>query len=303
MESKIKKAILPAAGLGTRFLPATKASPKEMLPIVDKPMIQYAVEEAIFCGIEEFIIITGKHKRAIEDHFDSAYELEERLRVDGKKKLLDEINKLSKINFAYIRQRVALGLGHAILCAKPFVKDEPFAIILSDDVIDPDYHLLKEMIKVFEEVDYPVIALEEVPESEVSRYGIVDGVSEGDVFRITSLVEKPKRGEAPSNLAIIGRYILTPDLFRILERQKPGSGGEIQLTDALKELLKKRAIYGYPIKGKRYDAGDKIGFLKATVDLALKNPEVSEPFKRYIREVASCLSPEKSRRKGFKTGC
>ena len=300
MEYRVKKVILPAAGLGTRFLPATKASPKEMLPIVDKPMIQYAVEEAIECGIEEFIIITGRHKRAIEDHFDSAYELEEKLKFDGKKKLLDEINKLSHIKFAYIRQRVALGLGHAILCAKPFVKDEPFAVILSDDVIDPDYHLLKDMVKVYDDVDCPVIALEEVPESEVSRYGIIDGVREGEVVRITSLVEKPKREDAPSNLAIIGRYILTPDLFRILEKQKPGAGGEIRLTDALKELLKKRTIYGYPIKGKRYDAGDKVGFLRATVDFALKNPEVSGAFKAYILAVAAGLSSGQEERKTLK---
>ncbi len=296
LERRIRKAIFPAAGLGTRFLPATKASPKEMLPIVDKPMIQYAVEEAIRSGIEEVIIITGKHKRAIEDHFDSAYELEEKLKVDGKKKLLEEINKLSHISFAYIRQRVALGLGHAILCAKPFVRDEPFVVILSDDVIEPDYQLLEEMIRVYEEVDCPVIALEEVPEEEVSRYGIVDGVSEGDLFRITSLVEKPKREKAPSNLAIIGRYILTPDIFRILEKQKAGAGGEIQLTDALKELLRKRSLYGYRIKkGKRYDAGDKAGFLRATVDLALKNPELSGPFEAYILEVAARLSRDKRR--------
>lgn len=290
MDSKVKKAILPAAGLGTRFLPATKASPKEMLPIVDKPMIQYAVEEAGACGIEEFIIITGKHKRAIEDHFDSAYELEEKLKNSGKKKLLDEINKLSAVNFAYIRQRVALGLGHAVLCAKPFVKDEPFAVMLSDDVIDPDYPLLREMIRLYHEVDCPVIALEEVPEDEVSRYGIAAGVADGDMFKITSLVEKPKKDEAPSNLAIIGRYILTPDIFRILDRQKAGAGGEIQLTDALKEMLKRRAIYGFPIKGKRYDAGDKVGFLKATVDLALRNPEVAEPFREYLCGVASKLA-------------
>ncbi|HWR59224.1 MAG TPA: UTP--glucose-1-phosphate uridylyltransferase GalU [Thermodesulfovibrionales bacterium] len=289
----IKKAILPAAGLGTRFLPATKASPKEMLPLVDKPMIQYAVEEAIACGIEDFIMITGKTKRAIEDHFDSAYELEEKLKNSGKERLLAEINKLSHINFAYIRQRVALGLGHAILCARPFVKDEAFAVILSDDVIDPDYHLLKEMIKVYEEVDCPVIALEEVPKSEVSKYGIIDGSLEGDVYRINNLVEKPKVAEAPSNLAIIGRYIITPDIFNILEKQKAGAGGEIQLTDALRTLLKRRTIYGYCIKkGTRYDAGDKVGFLKATVDLALKNREVSGPFRTYILEVARKLQGE-----------
>lgn len=283
----VKKAILPAAGLGTRFLPATKASPKEMLPIVDKPMIQYAVEEAISCGIEDFIVITGKNKRAIEDHFDSAYELEEKLRNSGKKKLLDEINKLSHANFAYIRQRVALGLGHAILCAKPFVRDEPFAVILSDDIIDPDYSLLKEMIRVYNETDCPVIALEEVPKAEVFKYGIIDGSREGEIFKIRDLVEKPKPEEAPSNLAIIGRYILTPDLFRILERQKAGAGGEIQLTDALRELLKKRTIYGFLIKGRRYDAGDKLGFLKATIDLGLKNPEVSEGLRAYIKEVSA----------------
>lgn len=290
MKIKVKKAIFPAAGLGTRFLPATKASPKEMLPLVDKPMIQYAVEEAVYCGIEDLIVITGKHKRAIEDHFDSAYELEEKLRISGKKKLIEEINKMSNVNFAYIRQRAALGLGHAILCAKPFVNDEPFAVILSDDIIDPDYHLLRDMIRVFDDVGCPVIALEEVPDSEVSRYGIIDGKLEGDIFKIKNLIEKPRIGEAPSNLAIIGRYILTPDIFGVLEKKKVGAGGEIQLTDALKELLKKRPIYGYLIKGRRYDAGDKLGYLKATVDLALKNEELSEPFRAYICDVASKLS-------------
>lgn len=290
MKIKVKKAIFPAAGLGTRFLPATKASPKEMLPLVDKPMIQYAVEEAVYCGIEDLIVITGKHKRAIEDHFDSAYELEEKLRILGKKKLIEEINKMSNVNFAYIRQRAALGLGHAILCAKPFVNDEPFAVILSDDIIDPDYHLLRDMIRVFDDVGCPVIALEEVPDSEVSRYGIIDGKLEGDIFKIKNLIEKPRIGEAPSNLAIIGRYILTPDIFGVLEKKKVGAGGEIQLTDALKELLKKRPIYGYLIKGRRYDAGDKLGYLKATVDLALKNEELSEPFRAYICDVASKLS-------------
>lgn len=289
MERIVKKAIFPAAGLGTRFLPATKASPKEMLPIVDKPMIQYAVEEAMESGIEEFIIITGKTKRAIEDHFDSAYELEERLKNTGKKKLLEEINKLSHINFAYIRQRVALGLGHAILCARPFVGDEPFAVILSDDIIDPEYPLLKKMIGYYKELDCPIVAIEEVPRQEVSRYGIIEGIKEGEVYRITRLVEKPSHDEAPSNLAIIGRYILTPDIFKVLERQRIGAGGEIQLTDALQELLKKRTIYGYPIKGKRYDGGDKLGFLKATVDLALKNSELSRPFASYIREVSRRL--------------
>jgi len=290
MAKIIRKAILPAGGLGTRFLPATKASPKEMLPIVDKPMIQYAIEEATACGIEEFIIITGKYKRAIEDHFDSAYELEESLKKTGKKRLLEEINRLSQLNFAYIRQKAALGLGHAIYCAKPFVKDEPFAVILSDDIIDPGNSLLKDMINIYKEFDSPVLALQKVPLSEVSKYGIVDGKKEKDnVFRINSLVEKPSSSDAPSDMAIIGRYILTPDIFDILEGIGPGKGGEIQLTDALYALLKKRQIYGYLFTGTRYDAGDKLGYLKATVDLALKNHEVSEHFKEYLIEVAERL--------------
>lgn len=285
----VKKAIFPAAGFGTRFLPATKASPKEMLPIVDKPMIQYAVEEALSCGIDELIVITGRNKRAIEDHFDSAPELEEKLKLNGKVNLLEEVNRLSNIHFAYIRQKTALGLGHAILCAKPFVKDEPFAVILSDDIIEPDYHLLSDMIKVYEKVGGPVIALEEVPMTEISRYGVVGGILEGDSYRIKHLVEKPSREEAPSNLAIIGRYILTPDIFEVLENIGIGAGGEMQLTDALRELLKKRPIYGYPIKGRRYDAGDKLGFLKATVDFALKNPEVAEAFQSYMLGVSARL--------------
>lgn len=290
MKKIIRKVILPAGGLGTRFLPATKASPKEMLPIVDKPMIQYAVEEASACGIEEFIIITGKYKRAIEDHFDSAYELEESLKKTGKKRQLEEINRLNKLNFAYIRQKAALGLGHAISCAKPFVKDEPFAVILSDDIIDPEDCLLRDMIHLYREFDSPILALQKVPASEVSRYGIVDGKKERDnVFRIDSLVEKPALNDAPSDMAIIGRYILTPDIFDILEGVSPGKGGEVQLTDALFALLKKRQIYGYLFAGKRYDAGDKLGYLKATVDLALRNHTVSEQFRDYIIQVAAAI--------------
>ncbi|MCX5720073.1 MAG: UTP--glucose-1-phosphate uridylyltransferase GalU [Nitrospirae bacterium] len=290
MEKKIKKAIFPAAGLGTRFLPATKASPKEMLPIVDKPMIQYAIEEATACGIEEFIIITGKYKRAIEDHFDSAFELEESLKKAGKKRLLEEIRRLNHINFAYIRQRAALGLGHAIYCAKPFVKDEPFAVLLSDDIIDPDDTLLKDMIKIHRELNAPVLALQQVPMSEIHKYGVIDGIRERDgVYKINNLVEKPESSDAPSDMAIIGRYILTPDIFDILEGIGPGRGGEIQLTDALCSLLKKRPLYGYLFKGTRYDAGDKFGYLKATVNLALKNPHVSEEFKEYLIEVVEKL--------------
>jgi len=290
MNRFIKKAILPAGGLGTRFLPATKASPKEMLPIVDKPLIQYAVEEAQSCGIEDFIIITGKNKRAIEDHFDSAFKLEESLKRSGKKKLLDEINRLNGLNFAYIRQREALGLGHAICCAGPFVRDEPFAVLLSDDIIEPGTHLLRDMIDLYREYESPVLALERVPLSEVNKYGIVDGVKEREnVYRINNLVEKPSPSEAPSDMAIIGRYILTSDIFETLEDVRPGKGGEIQLTDALFGLLKKRQIYGYLFSGKRYDAGDKLGYLKATVDLALRNPQLSGQFKEYLINAADKL--------------
>lgn len=294
MEKRIKKAIFPAAGLGTRFLPATKASPKEMLPIVDKPMIQYAIEEASACGIEEFIIITGKYKRAIEDHFDSAFELEESLKKAGKKRLLEEINRLNHLNFAYIRQKAALGLGHAIYCAKPFVKDEPFAVLLSDDIIDSDDSLLQDMIDLYKKLGSPIIALQQVPMEEVNKYGVIDGVKEAEnLYRIKDLVEKPKTTEAPSDLAIIGRYILTPDIFDMLENVGFGKGGEIQLTDALHKLLKKRSMYGYIFKGTRYDAGDKVGYLKATVDLALKNPLVSEQFKEYLLEVATRIKGSK----------
>jgi UTP--glucose-1-phosphate uridylyltransferase len=290
MTDTIKKAVFPAAGLGTRFLPATKASPKEMLPIVDKPMIQYGIEEAMACNIKEFVIITGKHKRNIEDHFDSAFELEDKLKKSGKKKLLEEINRLNNINFAYIRQGYALGLGHAILCAKPFMKEEPFAVILSDDIIATEDTLLKDMIMLYNEVKSPVVALQAVPMKEIHRYGVINGVEErSGIYKISNLIEKPSADKAPSNLAIIGRYILTPDIFDILEKSQPGRGGEIQLTDAILKLLKERPIYGYLFHGKRYDAGDKLGYLKATVDLALKNPELSEQFKSYILTVSENL--------------
>jgi UTP--glucose-1-phosphate uridylyltransferase len=290
MDKIIRKAILPAGGLGTRFLPATKASPKEMLPIVDKPMIQYAIEEAQACGIEEFIIITGKNKRAIEDHFDSAFKLEESLKKSGKKRLLEEINKLNDLNFAYIRQREARGLGHAIYCSRPFVKDEPFVVLLSDDIIAPGSHLLRDMISLYKEFDSPILALQKVPATEVNKYGIVDGKkARENVYKINNLVEKPSQDDAPSNMAIIGRYILTPDIFDILETVKPGKGGEIQLTDALSGLLKKRQLYGFLFTGVRYDAGDKLGYLTATVDLALKNPEVAEQFREYIVNIAERL--------------
>lgn len=290
MDKKVRKAILPAAGLGTRFLPATKASPKEMLPIVDKPMIQYAVEEAEQCGIEQFIIITGKNKRAIEDHFDSAYELEENLRQKGKKQLLEVINRLNHLNFAYIRQGRALGLAHAIMCARPFVKQEPFAVLLSDDIIDPEETLLQDMINLYYESGATVIALERVPRTEVNKYGIIGGVEESKgVFRIDRLVEKPEASDAPSDIAIIGRYILTPGIFDIFEKMSPGKGGEYQLTDALSTILQKEPIYGYLFEGKRYDAGDKTGFLKATIELALKSDTISPEFREFIVQTAEHL--------------
>ncbi len=290
MSDVLKKAIFPAAGLGTRFLPATKASPKEMMPIVDKPMIQYGVEEAISCGLKEIVIITGKHKRSIEDHFDYSFELEDKLRKSGKKNLIKEINRLNKIKIGYIRQGYALGLGHAISCARPFINDEPFAVILSDDIIDPEDTLLKDMVELYKRLRSPILALEKVPASEVHRYGVIGGVREDDgVYRIDTLVEKPSAESAPSDLAIIGRYILTPDIFEILEKSKPGQGGEIQLTDAIEKLLRQRPVYGYLFKGKRYDAGDKFGYLKASVHFALKNPELSDQFKSHILEVARKL--------------
>lgn len=296
MANEIRKAIFPAAGLGTRFLPATKASPKEMLPIVDKPMIQYGVEEAISCNISEFVIITGKHKRTIEDHFDYAFELEDKLRKSGKEKLIEEINRLNRISIAYIRQGQALGLGHAILCAKPFVKDEAFAVILSDDIIPLEETLLADMMRLYRKLKSPILALEQVPVEDVHRYGVIDGKHLGKgVFKVKSLVEKPKAEDAPSNYAIIGRYILTPDIFPMLETVKPGKGGEIQLTDAISALLRKRPVYGYLFSGRRYDAGDKLGYLKATVDFALKNQELSDDFRNYILEIAPALSRRKDR--------
>ncbi len=286
MSETIKKAIFPVAGLGTRFLPATKALPKEMMPIVDKPMIQYGIEEALACHIKQFIVVTGKQKRAIEDHFDCAFELEEKLRKSGKKRLLEEIKKLNEINIAYIRQGYPLGLGHAILCTKPFVKDEAFAVILSDDIIPPEDTLLKDMMKLHKKVAAPILALQRVPKTEIHRYGVIDGIEEEDgIYRIKKLVEKPEPEEAPSDLAIIGRYILTPDIFEILEKSEPGKGDEIQLTDALNKLLKKRPVYGYVLKGKRYDAGDKFGYLKAIVEFALKDPKLSKQFKSYLHDL------------------
>jgi UTP--glucose-1-phosphate uridylyltransferase len=281
----IRKAVFPAAGLGTRFLPATKASPKEMLPLVDKPMIQYVVEEAVASGIEQVIIVTGRGKRAIEDHFDIAYELESNLKEKGKTRLLDEVQKITNmVDFCYVRQREALGLGHAILCARNIVGNEPFAVLLGDDIVDSRVPALKQLINVFKSHQASVLAVERVPRSQVSRYGVIKAEPMDDgLHRIRDLVEKPKPENAPSDLAVIGRYILTPEIFEELERTKPGKLGEIQLTDALKNLLGRQAIYGYEFDGKRYDAGDKLGFLMATVEFALKNSELGPPFRSYLR--------------------
>ena len=281
----VKKAIFPAAGLGTRFLPATKASPKEMLPLVDKPLIQYVVEEAIASGIEEIIIITGRGKRAIEDHFDISYELENVLKEKGNKKLLAEIKKISNmVDICYVRQKEVLGLGHAILCAKNLVRDEPFAVLLGDDIIDSEVPVLKQMLEIYNKYGASVIAVQEVDRSQVSSYGIIKAVPIADgVYKIYDMVEKPSIEDAPSNLAIIGRYILAPEIIGLLEKTEPGRGKEIQLTDALRELVKTMPVYGYKFQGKRYDAGDKLGFLQATVEIGLKNEEFGESFRNYLK--------------------
>jgi UTP--glucose-1-phosphate uridylyltransferase len=283
----IRKAVFPAAGLGTRFLPATKAQPKEMLPLVDKPIIQYGVEEAVASGVANIILVTGRGKNAIEDHFDVSVELETFLESRGKTELLAEIRKISNlINFSYVRQGEPLGLGHAVLVTRPLVGDETFAVILGDDVIDADPPALQQMIDVHNEVDGPVLAVERVPRADVSSYGIIDAeeVKPG-VYRIRDLVEKPARAEAPSDLAIIGRYILTPDIFPALEATATDRTGEIQLTNGLRRLLKDRPIYGCRIDGVRHDTGNKLGFLKAVVYFALRRPDIAGPFSDYLRSI------------------
>ncbi len=285
----IRKAVFPAAGLGTRFLPATKAQPKEMLPLVDKPIIQYGVEEAVASGVDNIILVTGRGKNAIEDHFDVSVELESFLEARGKREQLEEIRKISNlINFSYVRQGEPLGLGHAVLVTKNLVGQEPFAVILADDVIDADPPALQQMIDVFGEVDGPVLAVERVPRDSVSSYGIIaaDEIKPG-VYKIRDLVEKPPVEEAPSDLAIIGRYILTPDIFPALETIEKDRAGEIQLTNGLRELLRKRPIYGCEIKGVRHDTGNKLGFLKAVVYFALRRPDLAGPFREYLKK-AGC---------------
>ena len=290
MIPKVRKAVFPAAGLGTRFLPATKAQPKEMLALVDKPLIQYGVEEAIQSGIQNIIIVTGRGKTAIEDHFDVSFELEQVLEAKGKKEILAIVRSVSDmINVAYVRQKEALGLGHAILRAKELVGHEPFAAVLSDDVIDSEVPAVRQLLDVYEFYGAPVVALMEVPGDAISAYGVVDAepVSHNGgkdrLFRIRNMVEKPKPADAPSNLAIIGRYVMTPEVFDSLESIGPGSGGEIQLTDGLKHLLRNRPIYGYRFEGNRYDAGDKLGFLKATVEFALRRYDLGGDFREYLK--------------------
>ncbi|MGH9503281.1 MAG: UTP--glucose-1-phosphate uridylyltransferase GalU [Terriglobales bacterium] len=290
MPKKVRKAVFPAAGLGTRFLPATKAMPKEMLPLVDKPIIQYGVEEAVVSGCDQIIIITGRGKQAIEDHFDVSYELEKMLEERGKTDLLQIVRQISDlIHIAYVRQKEALGLGHAVLTARELVGDEPFAVLLADDVIDAEVPCLKQMMEVFNQTQCSVLATQVVEGPGISAYGVLEAQpvpgSEGRLYEVMSLVEKPRPEEAPSNLAVIGRYVLTPGVFETLSDIKAGAGGELQLTDGLRQLLKKEKIYGYVFEGKRHDTGDKLGFLKATVEFALKRNDLGGPLRQYLKSM------------------
>lgn len=280
----VRKAIIPAAGLGTRFLPATKAQPKEMLPIVDKPTLQYIIEEAVESGIEEILIITGRNKKSIEDHFDRSIELELELEAKGKNDLLKQVREISDmVNIHYIRQKEPKGLGHAIYCAKSFIGNEPFAVLLGDDIVYNDKPCLKQMIEAYNEYKTTILGVQKVAALDVCKYGIVDGKRiEDRVYKVKDLVEKPSREEAPSNIAILGRYIINPAIFEILEHTKPGKGGEIQLTDGLKDLASREAMYAYIFEGRRYDVGDKQGFLEATVEFALRRADLREEFLDYL---------------------
>lgn len=285
---KIRKAVIPAAGFGTRFLPATKATPKEMLPIVDKPTIQYIVEEALQSGIEEILIISGHAKRAIEDHFDTNPGLEMHLEENHKDGLLNLVRSISEINIHYIRQKHMRGLGDAILCAQSFIADEPFAILLGDDVVFNETNpALRQMMDLYNEVDATILGCQEVPAEKVSAYGIVKGEAMADkpLMKVTKVVEKPSLAEAPSRTAVLGRYIVTPDIFEVLRHTPPGKGGEIQLTDALETMAKREAVYAYCFEGKRYDVGDKLGFLKANVEYALRRPDLAAPFREFLRDI------------------
>lgn len=289
LKKTVRKAVIPAAGLGTRFLPATKAQPKEMLPIVDKPTLQYIIEEAVESGVEEILIITGRNKKSIEDHFDKSVELELELENKGKDELLEVVRNISNmVNIHYIRQKEPRGLGDAIYCARYFIGDEPFAVMLGDDMVDTNGKkpCLKQLIDTYEKYETSVLGVQEVDQKDTDKYGIVDGIKIDDgVYEVKNLVEKPDPGKAPSNIAILGRYIITPEIFNILGELPPGKNSEIQLTDALEKLKEKENIYAYVFEGKRYDLGDKQGFLQATVDLALKRPELREDFLGYLKKV------------------
>lgn len=284
----VTKAVIPAAGQGTRFLPATKASPKEMLPLVDKPLIQYIAEEAALAGIRNIIVISGRGKRAIEDHFDVSYELEETLKQSGKDALLKEVRGISDLaRFCYVRQHHMRGLGDAILCAQHLIGDEPFAVMLGDEIIDAGVPAIAQLMDVYDRFRAPIIGVQEVALDEVSHYGIITPKPAGDgLFQVTDLIEKPSPADAPSRFAVIGRYILTPEVFAVLEKTSPGKNQEIQLTDALRTIAKRAPMYACVIKGKRFDAGDKLGFLKATVEFGLKNPELGERFARYLKQLS-----------------
>ncbi|MDX8047121.1 UTP--glucose-1-phosphate uridylyltransferase GalU [Gracilibacillus sp. S3-1-1] len=284
---KVRKAIIPAAGLGTRFLPATKAMPKEMLPIVDKPTIQYIIEEAIESGIEDIIIVTGKGKRAIEDHFDHNFELEDNLYKKGKFDLLEKTKQSSNVDIHYIRQKEPLGLGHAVWCARKFIGDEPFAVLLGDDIVQADTPCLKQLIDQYENTGGSVIGVQQVPDNETHRYGIVDPKDQhGQNYSVNKFVEKPKQGTAPSNLAIMGRYVLSPTIFKYLEQQETGAGGEIQLTDAIQRLNESQSVFAYDFSGKRYDVGEKLGFIRTTIEFALENEEIGEEVQQIINQLA-----------------
>lgn len=288
---KVRKAIIPAAGLGTRFLPATKAMPKEMLPIVDKPTIQYIVEEAIESGIEDIIIVTGKGKRAIEDHFDYAFELEQTLLNKGKLELLEKVQEPSRmVDIHYIRQKEPKGLGHAVWCAKNFIGNEPFAVLLGDDIVQAGIPGLKQLINEHDRTHSSVIGVKRVPESETNRYGIIDPIhQEGRSYQVKNFVEKPKLGTAPSNLAIIGRYIFTPEIFLFLEKQEIGAGGEIQLTDAIQKLNHIQRVFAYEFEGERYDVGEKLGFIETTIEFALQKEELREGLIKFMRNKLATL--------------
>ncbi|MBN1040016.1 UTP--glucose-1-phosphate uridylyltransferase [Clostridium botulinum] len=292
MNKKIRKAVIPAAGLGTRFLPATKAQPKEMLPIVDKPTLQYIIEEAIDSGIEEILIITGRNKKSIEDHFDRSLELEIELEKSGKSELLEMVKDISNmVDIHFIRQKEPKGLGHAIHCAKTFVGDDPFAVLLGDDIVyNEGKPCLKQLMDCYSEYKTSVLGVQTVAKENVNKYGIVDGLHiEDRVYKVKGLVEKPSIEEAPTNVAILGRYIITPKIFEILENTKPGKGNEIQLTDALLELVEQEAMYAYDFEGKRYDVGDKLGFLQATVEYALRKSSLNEEFTEYLKGIVENL--------------